>query len=144
VSLLEKCAIHLCYERQAKNPSICKYNFSYRNQTTLVKMFFSFFFEKCQRLGKKSDSVIEHTNRLWDTVSLKSNFDLLLTGIGVFSPSTGGGEVIISVDARPLQDPLQPLDLVTCLDSIDDDEHTMTIFSKVSQIYSISLLVFKL
>ena len=76
---------------------------------------------------------------MWDTVSLKSNFDLLLTGIGVFSPSTGGGEVIISVDARPLQDPLRPLDLVTCLDSIDDDEHTMTIFSKVSQNYSISL-----
>ena len=143
MSLLEKCAIHLCYERQAKNPSICKYNFTYRKPDHLSKNVSSFF-EKCQRLGKKSDSVIEHTNRLWDTVSLKSNFDLLLTGIGVFSPSTGGGEVIISVDARPLQDPLRPLDLVTCLDSIDDDEHTMTIFSKVSQIYSISLLVFKL
>ena len=140
MSLLEKCAIHLCYERQAKNPSICKYNFTYRDQTTSVKMFL-LLFEKCQRLGKKSDSVIEHKNRLWDTVSLKSNnFDLLLTGIGVFSPSTGGGEVIISVDARPLQDPLRPLDLVTCLDSIDDDEHTMTIFSKVSQIYSISCI----
>ena len=63
---------------------------------------------------------------------MKSNFDLLLTGIGVFSPSTGGGEVIISVDARPLQDPLRPLDLVTCLDSIDDDEHTLILFSFVS------------
>ena len=68
-------------------------------------------------------------------MSLRSNFDLLLTGIGVFSPSTGDGEVIISVDARPLQDPLRPLDLVTSLDSIDEDIDTMTIFSKVSKNY---------
>ena len=51
--------------------------------------------------------MIEHTKRGWDTLCLKSNFNVLLTGVGVFSPSTGQAEVTINVDARPLTEGFQ-------------------------------------
>ena len=78
-----------------------------------------------------SDNVIEHTNRCWDTLCIRADFDVLLIGIGVFSPSTGQAEVTISVDARPLIEPLRPLDLTTRLDCVSDDKESLTIFAKV-------------
>ena len=56
---------------------------------------------------------------------------MLLTGVGVFTPI--GGQSIICVDARPIEDPLQPLDVKTQLDSEygDSDKSTITVFSKV-------------
>ena len=59
---------------------------------------------------------------------------MLLTGVGVFPPLAIGtnAEAVISVDARPLTQPLRPLDLATRLDSISDsDSSTLTIFSRV-------------
>ena len=76
-----------------------------------------------------SKSIIEHKKRIWDTVSLKSNCDILLTGVGVYTPT--GSEALICVDARPLEEPLRPLDVETKLDCIEDDSNTITIFSKV-------------
>eukprot|EP00093_Oithona_nana_P003798 03798.XXX_170840_169792_1 [CDS] Oithona nana genome sequencing. len=64
----------------------------------------------CQRLSKASKDVLEHRPRTWDTVSLTPNFHLLITAIGVYVPSSGGSEVVIKVDARPLKDPLRPID----------------------------------
>lgn len=83
-------------------------------------------------MRKKSNHVIEHGNRIWDTLSIKTDRNLLLTGVGVYSPTSGGNsQVVINVDARPLKEPLRPLDLATPLDSMTDDSDTLTIFSKV-------------
>ena len=56
---------------------------------------------------------------------------MLLTGVGVFTPI--GGQSIICVDARPIEDPLRPLDVKTQLDSEygDSEKSTITVFSKV-------------
>ena len=77
--------------------------------------------------------MIDHHKRIWDTISIKSNCDILLTGVGVYVPSTGGSdcENLICVDARPLEEPLRPLDIETKLESILENPQTMTIFSKV-------------
>ena len=77
--------------------------------------------------------MISHTKRIWDNISLKSNKDILLTGIGVYLPYTKDCEALICVDARPLEKPLRPLDVETQLDSIDDAYTwgTTTIFAKV-------------
>jgi len=66
---------------------------------------------RCQRLSQASKDYLEHRPRTWDTVCLTPNFHLLITAIGVFVPSSGGSEVIIKVDARPLEDPLRPIDV---------------------------------
>ena len=60
---------------------------------------------------------------------------MLLTGIGVFTPI--GGQSIICVDARPIEDPLRPLDVKTKLDSEygDAEKSTITVFSKVCSNY---------
>ena len=78
--------------------------------------------------------MISHTKRIWDNISLKSNKDILLTGIGVYLPYTKDCEALICVDARPLEKPLRPLDVETQLDSIDDAYTwgTTTIFAKVN------------
>lgn len=77
--------------------------------------------------------MVELSKRIWDTVSIKANQDILLTGIGVYAPLTGGNtQALMCVDARPLEEPLRPLDLVTELDSMYDDSRTISIFSKVT------------
>ena len=81
---------------------------------------------------KASNEYLEYGSRTWDTVCLTPNFSLLLTGIGVYVPSSGGGEVTIKVDARPLTEPLKPIDVETPLESLrdDGDPPTFTIFSR--------------
>jgi hypothetical protein len=77
--------------------------------------------------------MIDHKSRIWDTVSFRTSEDVLLTGVGVYGPFTGeNNEAIICVDARPIEDPLRPLDVATELDSIYDDKDTLTIFSRVN------------
>ena len=90
--------------------------------------------------------MISHTKRIWDNVSLKSNKDILLTGIGVYLPYTSNCEALICVDARPLDKPLRPLDVETKLDSIDDNYSwgTTTIFAKVNKWYPSSDKTFEL
>ena len=77
--------------------------------------------------------MIDHNKRIWDTFSLKSNCDILLTGVGVYVPTSGDvdEESLICVDARPLETLLRPLDVETELNAILEDPNTMTIFSKV-------------
>ena len=61
-----------------------------------------------------------------------------MTGVGIYVPHGGsggnGGETLICVDARPLVDPLRPLDVATELDSEygNEEETELSIFSRVS------------
>ena len=84
-----------------------------------------------KNLTQKSDDFMEHQRKIWDTITFRSSRALLLTGVGIFNPI--GAQSIICVDARPIEDPLRPLDVKTKLESEyeDDDKSTITIFSKV-------------
>ena len=107
---------------------------------------FSLISQRCQRFHSKPKAMISHTKRIWDNVSLKSNKDILLIGIGVYLPYTSNCEALICVDARPLEKPLRPLDVETKLDSIDDNYScgTTTIFAKVNKWYPSSDKTFEL
>ena len=84
-----------------------------------------------KNLTEKSDDFLEHQRKIWDTISFRSSRAMLLTGVGIFTPI--GGQSIICVDARPIEDPLRPLDVKTKLDSEygDSEKCTITVFSKV-------------
>ena len=64
---------------------------------------------------------------------MRTTCPILLTGVGIFTPLSGGAESLVSVDARPLEDPLRPLDVSTKLESeYGDEAHaTISVFSKV-------------
>ncbi len=96
-----------------------------------------FYLQRCQRLHLKSGwkGYMEHTIKIWDTISVRTSVDILLSGVGVYAPHTGGAtEATICVDARPIENPLRPLDVHTKLESeFDNDDKTiLTIFSRVS------------
>ena len=86
-------------------------------------------------LTEKSGDFMEHQRKIWDTISFRSSRPLLLTGVGIFTPI--GAQSIICVDARPIEEPLRPLDVKTRLESEygDPDESTITVFSKVINSY---------
>ena len=56
---------------------------------------------------------------MWDSVSVMSDTAVVIVGVGVYSPS---GQTQVSVDARPLEDNLRPIDVSTLLDSWEEDE----------------------
>ena len=87
-------------------------------------------------LTEKSGDFLEHQRKIWDTISFRSSRPLLLTGVGIFTPI--GAQSIVCVDARPIEEPLRPLDVKTKLESEygDPDESTITVFSKVIKIYA--------
>ena len=86
----------------------------------------------------KPGNLLEHKRQLWDSISLRSDSAILLTGVGIYVPHGGsggvGGETLICVDARPLVDPLRPLDVASVLDSEygNEEETELSIFSRVS------------
>ena len=69
-----------------------------------------FHLKRCHRLHRSSNpasaGLLEHRRRTWDTISLRCvTHSVLLTGVGVYNTmGGGGGEVMICVDARPLED----------------------------------------
>ena len=85
-----------------------------------------------KNLTEKSDDFLEHQRKIWDTISFRSSKPMLLTGVGVFTPI--GAQSIVSVDARPIEDPLRPIDVETKLECEygDSEKSTITVFSKVS------------
>lgn len=92
-----------------------------------------------QRESGAPADLLEHRRLTWDTICVRSTtHDILLAGVGVNSTmGGGGGEVVICVDARPLEDNPRPLDTKTRLqfeegNEGDGTENTMVIFSKVS------------
>ena len=42
---------------------------------------------KCVRLQTEAGGCLEHRRGLWDSVSLMADRDVLITGVGVYSPS---------------------------------------------------------
>ena len=106
-----------------------------------IHMNIQFRFQYYRRLGcmksltEKSGDFMEHQRKIWDTISFRSSRPLLLTGVGIFTPI--GAQSIICVDARPIEEPLRPLDVKTRLESEygDPDESTITVFSKVINNY---------
>ena len=78
-------------------------------------------FKRCHRLHRSSNpasaGLLEHRRRTWDTISLRCvTHSVLLTGVGVYNTmGGGGGEVMICVDARPLEDNPRPIDCKTLL-----------------------------
>lgn len=91
---------------------------------------------------KLSDEFQEHQRKIWDSISVKSSKDILLTGIGIFSPV--GAESIICLDAKPLAEkpipscmcgcsPFSPLSEVKYGEQEynDSDHETITIYCKV-------------
>ena len=99
--------------------------------------------EKATSSGNKSsEEYIEHQRKTWDSISFKSSKDILLTGIGIFSPV--GAESIICLDAKPLVEKPVPSCMCGCspfspISNVnygkqeynDDDHTTITIFCKV-------------
>ena len=89
-----------------------------------------FILQRCQRLRRRTNALLEHKKRVWDTISVRSSKPILLTGIGVYTPQ--GDASTIHVDARPIEKDLRPIDVATkleCETNWDDSE--ITIFSKV-------------
>jgi len=62
------------------------------------------------RLSKQSGAVTEHKRRIWHSLSLMVDRRIVLVGVGVYYPS---GLTTICVDARPLTEPLRPIDVAT-------------------------------
>ena len=48
----------------------------------------------------------EHRRGLWDSLSVMVDRDILVVGVGVYSPS---GQTTVSVDMRPLEENLRPI-----------------------------------
>ena len=83
---------------------------------------------RCARLETEAGAYTEHRRNLWDSLSVKCDQDVVIVGVGVYSPS---GHTQVCVDARPLQDNLRPIDVSTELDSMDEEEGAiMTLFGK--------------
>ena len=71
---------------------------------------------------------LEHRRNVWDSISLMADTAVLITGVGVYSPS---GHTQVCVDARPIEDNLRPIDVATLLDSSEEDEgRVMTLFGR--------------
>ena len=54
---------------------------------------------KCVRLQTEAGGCLEHRRGVWDSVSLMADRDVLITGVGVYSPS-GQTQVCNSVITR--------------------------------------------
>ena len=93
---------------------------------------------------KSSYEYVEHQKKVWDSISFQSSTDILLTGIGIFSPV--GAESVICLDAKPLAEkaigscmcgcsPFAPSSEVNYGEQEynDDDKATITIFCKVNR-----------
>jgi len=80
------------------------------------------------RLSKQSGAVTEHKRGIWHSLSLMVDRRIVLVGVGVYYPS---GETTICVDARPLTEPLRPIDVSTELESEEEEDGTcITLFTK--------------
>ena len=62
--------------------------------------------------GNSREEFIEHERKTWDSISFQSSKDVLLTGIGIFSPV--GAESIICLDAKPLAEKPVPSCMCGC------------------------------
>jgi len=62
------------------------------------------------RLTKQTGAVTEHKRSIWHSLSLMVDRRIVLVGVGVYYPS---GQTTICVDARPLTQPLRPIDVST-------------------------------
>ena len=70
----------------------------------------------------------EHRRATWDSISLASDTPVVITGVGVYTPS---GQTQVCVDARPIVPDLRPIDVSTVLDSCYEEEgRAMTLFGK--------------
>jgi len=80
------------------------------------------------RLTKQTWAVTEHKRSIWHSLSLMVDRRIVLVGVGVYYPS---GQTTICVDARPLTQPLRPIDVSTELES-DEEEYgdCITLFTK--------------
>ena len=78
---------------------------------------------KCERLITEPQGITEHRRNVWDTISVKANMPVVIVGVGIYSPS---GVTTICVDARPIEDPLRPIDVSTELDSCYEEDGTIT------------------
>jgi len=80
------------------------------------------------RLSKQSGAVTEHRRGKWHSLSLMVDRRIVLVGVGVYYPS---GQTTICVDARPLTQPLRPIDVSTELESEEEEDGTcITLFTK--------------
>ena len=92
--------------------------------------------------GNSREDFIEHERKTWDSISFQSSKDILLTGIGIFSPV--GAESIICLDAKPLAEKPVPSCMCGCSpfsspsevkygkqEYHDDDNTTITIYCTV-------------
>ena len=77
---------------------------------------------------------MEHRRRTWDTISLRCvTHSVLLTGVGVYNTmGGGGGEVMICVDARPLEDNPRPIDCKTLLKVLESLDSQNEVFGNSS------------
>lgn len=83
---------------------------------------------RCQRLSTHKGAIMEHRRCIWDSISLKADQSVLLTSVGVYTPS---GSTAVAVDARPIEDNLRPVDMATELDSCyEEDGNTMSLYGK--------------
>jgi len=83
---------------------------------------------RLSRLSKQSGAVTEHKRGTWHSLSLMVDRRIVLVGVGVYYPS---GQTTICVDARPLTEPLRPIDVTTELESEEEEDSTcITLFTK--------------
>lgn len=83
---------------------------------------------RLSRLDTMLSAVTEHRRSIWDSLSIMTDRRVLLVGVGVY---TASGDNIIAVDARPLTDPLRPIDVSTELESeYEEDGHCITLYGK--------------
>lgn len=76
---------------------------------------------RLSRLTTIPGAVTEHRRRTWDTLSIMADRRVLLVGVGLYLPS---GQTTICLDARPLAEPLRPIDVSTELDSSEEEGGT--------------------
>ena len=97
-----------------------------------------FHLKRCHRLHRSSNpasaGLLEHRRRTWDTISLRCvTHSVLLTGVGVYNTmGGGGGEVMICVDARPLEDNPRPIDCKTLLKVLELFDRQNDVFGNSS------------
>ena len=82
---------------------------------------------RCERLVRGA-GCWEHRRNYWDSISIMSDQPVVITGVGVFTPS---GQTQVCVDARPVVPDLRLIDVSTLLDSCYEEEgRTMTLFGR--------------
>jgi len=83
---------------------------------------------RVSRLVTMTGAVTEHRRRVWDSLSIMADKRVVIVGVGVYTPS---GETTICVDARPITDPLRPIDVSTELESdSEEDGRCLTLYGK--------------